>query len=1833
MITNTNKSRPPLCRFCSAGTLDHAEGLCCPRCLRQGDVVGKIAWEIITRGVSTTDTNRAAFLVSGLSAKFLEGMIRKMPEDKKIHGKNVLFKLHPLADEDLRVTPPAEESRKPPAHWRNSDEADIIVFVPTEDDEETAGGTLNTIPPIDEREIVSQIQDWCNVFEGSEDDLAYIRMLLLGLNKSGICNSLEMWTDFVLTLKDQSHDPSSNIPDRVQMAAHALRIPISGIERLPSPDDVKLKKVKDTTFSRAFKDARKIAGGYARLIKPNKNQDRVDVSKIRETMSKISQEEETKLKDELIYIENLLNDASDILPNSWLPSQREFCENVRWNPTGKRVFGGKQVAKSDLGTETLKFIEGNYPDRVATEDIDVLNEMKGSMSREPRRKEIDFLVRWENEIERDAPRDLANRWYRHINRYVVEGNDLLMLLLDAVEELVKIGKRRKTLKLSDPRILVRSIRHKRKSYWKERDPETLRLFRFDMNAIKGITSNSILWDIDIDEDCVGSKRLEPAIRRKVELDIYLIDYEGSSSLERDRSSLAMCPHVSVRWQQMSRKKRAPISCALPGDISALASADSKKASLHRKLKFNSRLDSDVGAGLGISLDQVSSFDDVLGGDNGRMFCVTAETDDDIVKEIQEYLSMLEAEGLESKNISMVDQALRDFDSLYRKAITKIWVNVEDAFIDDVIIEQATAFGNLCKVCTRCVPSSKGAGRRVQSLIAEIGIVRCDEAKELVILAAWHPFRLAEKRAKIIRFSKFISSILASMATQKTYTAITFDRQRRSIESWYFPRVVVIDNIKMIAIEDVGGYSLMAPLDSSAENQRSVERLARSAATMFMDCIDEYLEVFSHKTSSLVIGIYKSESKSLLQHVISLLEHKMGINHRFHCDIVLIHSDERELSEIYKTQNYRLAIGSDREVDNLERLTVGAKLSGEILHNSKLVQDIDVILAYNLISQESKSDWICEKIFPDSGIQDDYAPEGAQLLQRRDDANAKEVGIYLVSEVLPQAVQEYQDLLYEIPDAIIPDDRHATLVRRAQFSDSRIQKSICDLHKLAKWVVTFDDLISKKLLQNADIEIIRDISDPSVGRKLIVSSLELDERLIKNVQDNLVTACDISDNEAKKLALVMLRDIHEISGRKLLSAARYISVSQEVIGLYMMRIVMEACRQKNIENSVWLSLDDCRDWLIPANEKVADVLSVSICDADSGFRIYLQVGEAKFVSSGGVSGAKSEAQAQVRHTVRHLSDMFIDNRDLQSRKAWCSRLYDLLSSQCDLSSLLPKEDRRTSFIHSLIGGNVSFGICGDAVISIQDEHDVSPTLKGDKENEHIRFHVLPTSVVCSTLRDSECEDLLSTYHLNEANWYFGDCTSEQDDGYSGSAAFLGQEDALAEERESYGVPKQNVKILHVDGGDEGELSHVEVTRGSEEDTESVDVRNDIMPRLIVDALLGIREREVGFVGDTHLNEWAESMCAEVKNALEDFNMYARFHEKKFRLTPNGVLITFCGHPTLTVAKVQRRTSELLTTYGIEVVYIQPGRGTISLSIKREPRVPVPLASTWLSAPWPKDELGSLTSLVIGVREDDGSSLLLNFSDEFGGYAHHGPHTLIAGETGSGKGILIQSFLLQLVSFNDPKDVNLIMIDGKSGVEFSWLKGLPHMREKIVTDVKRAQETFLRLNQEMKARYELFESEGVEDIVRYNAKVTSEKQIPRIFLVHDEMGSWMAQEKDYRDTVLSSVSSLGMMARAAGIHLILITQRADADAIPTRLRDNMNNRLCLKVQNSTGSRMVLNGDGAERLLGKGHLACKLANQSMPSGQEFFIVQVPYAGPEEIEKLVEAVRSHWGLAESVS
>ena len=224
--------------------------------------------------------------------------------------------------------------------------------------------------------------------------------------------------------------------------------------------------------------------------------------------------------------------------------------------------------------------------------------------------------------------------------------------------------------------------------------------------------------------------------------------------------------------------------------------------------------------------------------------------------------------------------------------------------------------------------------------------------------------------------------------------------------------------------------------------------------------------------------------------------------------------------------------------------------------------------------------------------------------------------------------------------------------------------------------------------------------------------------------------------------------------------------------------------------------------------------------------------------------------------------------------------------------------------------------------------------------------------------------------------------------------------------------------------------------------------------------------------------------------------------------------------------------------------------------------------------------------------------------------------MAGATGSGKSVLIQAILLDIAATNNQELAQIILIDPKMGVDYSALEDLPHMREPIVTTRERATEVLEALVEEMETRYRLFATARARDLTTFNAKAVPGDRLPMLFLVHDEFADWMLDD-GYKGAVSAAVQRLGVKARAAGIHLLFAAQRPDKDVMPMQLRENLGNRLILKVASEATSKIALDRPGAELLLGKGHLAAKLNGE-----QGLVFAQAPFLSDDDIESAVKAI-----------
>ncbi|MDK7376604.1 DNA translocase FtsK 4TM domain-containing protein [Peptoniphilus harei] len=232
----------------------------------------------------------------------------------------------------------------------------------------------------------------------------------------------------------------------------------------------------------------------------------------------------------------------------------------------------------------------------------------------------------------------------------------------------------------------------------------------------------------------------------------------------------------------------------------------------------------------------------------------------------------------------------------------------------------------------------------------------------------------------------------------------------------------------------------------------------------------------------------------------------------------------------------------------------------------------------------------------------------------------------------------------------------------------------------------------------------------------------------------------------------------------------------------------------------------------------------------------------------------------------------------------------------------------------------------------------------------------------------------------------------------------------------------------------------------------------------------------------------------------------------------------------------------------------------------------------------------------------------------------PHLLIAGATGSGKSVCINSIITSVIYKSSPKDVKLMLIDPKV-VELSVYNGIPHLLIDVVTNPKKAAFALNWAVDEMEKRYEAFAENHVRDLKGYNKKMMAEgkedEKLPKILIIVDELADlMMVASKEIEEYI----ARLAQKARAAGMHLILATQRPSVDVITGTIKANVPSRIAFAVASSVDSRTILDMGGAEKLLGKGDMLFYPSKYPKPKR-----IQGAFISDEEVERLVDFVKSN--------
>lgn len=314
----------------------------------------------------------------------------------------------------------------------------------------------------------------------------------------------------------------------------------------------------------------------------------------------------------------------------------------------------------------------------------------------------------------------------------------------------------------------------------------------------------------------------------------------------------------------------------------------------------------------------------------------------------------------------------------------------------------------------------------------------------------------------------------------------------------------------------------------------------------------------------------------------------------------------------------------------------------------------------------------------------------------------------------------------------------------------------------------------------------------------------------------------------------------------------------------------------------------------------------------------------------------------------------------------------------------------------------------------------------------------------------------------------------------------------------------------------------------------------------------------------------------------------------------------------VSRIVNLTDDIalnLAAAGIRMEAPIPGKSAIGIEVPNREAGSVMLREVVGAAEFEKSE----SKLSFGLGKDiSGKAVITDIAKM--------PHLLIAGATGSGKSVCINTLIVSLLYKAKPEEVRLLMIDPKV-VELSIYNGIPHLLIPVVTDPKKAAGALNWAVQEMNDRYKLFAAAGVRDLKGYNQAVEQKgdgsiAKLPQIVIIVDELADlMMVASGEVEDTICR----LAQMARAAGLHLIIATQRPSVDVITGLIKANIPSRIAFNVSSGTDSRTILDMNGAEKLLGKGDMLFYPVGNSKPVR-----IQGAFISDHEVESIVEFLKT---------
>ena len=1490
-------------------------------------------------------------------------------------------------------------------------------------------------------------------------------------------------------------------------------------------------------------------------------------------------------------------------PQTWNDASAALAE-LEWDRDKvDQLFTGIKTKKISLAQETLDFYEEKDPDLLDKSDREYLELLGAQTKKTPSDDDRDFYDRHRSLLVEARP--LKSKWDRFIFGSSIECTDLLVGLLTALQR----------LKAAAPNWAGKK---KLRIEWNARgraaqlavNADVATLFSLRYRGLQELFGNRVEWHVDPlfkyaefledqkSRDRKRYQRNESSSRAalRIRLDVHLLIGEDDTAEE-----------FAVQVEYAGRPDA--VSASLPDDLRRLISAPFTSLQVQRVRA------SKKGQAQRIAIEDAASFEAAFARDAGS-FVPPVSAIKRFDREWAEALDRMQ-HRLRNEDLQHVRAAWERFSPLYKQALADYAGEGCGAVS---LQQQAEAYAHLLRILEP-LSNDEVVRRELLEPVLRLGVVSIDDEPACAVIAPWNPMRLAAISTKARSVGRLFQHMLEVDEIEVGDERLFFQEMATELAHPYYPEVVVGysrgEPILLSVTDTLDDYSL-AEMPVSHTGIAKTNEDPADGAKRVRDVVARYLDLQPHENASLSVALFECDSAGLPLAAVGALTTLQ--ESEVHCNVTLRHRDRRSLQRVYNDllelsdADPDALVASETSRNFMAKLRVGIHVDSPGRVADTDCRQVDIAYLQDVVARRARVVWKQMPITASSvAIANHVPPRWAYKAPTTSESATR----YLTCPEQPAEGWAHVAAVAAVVERQAAAAGHCRLpVRSISLSDAAIRHAFEDAHNLAEWVVNYDDLLDPEQLRHQQVQVIRYQKDKSNGRNIIVSSTARSrvlEVLVRRRLEEL--GLGLTAEQLSYLVGYLVAEAIRISGEIVLRASKRGISAGELIGVVLSASLV---REELADSSIaCFFLDDYAAWLGEKEEGIADLLFLSF-DPNEPSRIRVVVSEAKYVGSRNTSDAKKTSRRQVEATVSKINEALFENPGRLDRDLWLSRLSDLMLDAVKSPREAGQYDQAR---RALREGKVEIDLRGyshvfvtDAESQVGSDQEPLPERCGPHSLQEV-FSIEDTREMLRALAQKAPVADIRARAGDQRPW-----SEQQWRVPAARPTWMNPEDASdpgpvtprpQSDDDGGSTPRPGRK------GQDAPLpvkESVVVAPAPPPQDHLLAFRTSTPAPVSFEGLLA--SRVTSTLSDEQALDWLDAAGKSLQRALVGWGFQAKILGT--RLTPNAGLIRLLGSDQLETKDVESNRHRLLTTHSLNVLSVTPRPGEVVVAVERANRQVVSQWDVWKRVPQRVSDRVNL-SFLVGLREIDGEPLFLNLGDGFAGQPNHAPHTLIAGTTGSGKSILIQNLIVDIAITNDPSLAKIYCIDPKMGVDYSALEGLPHFAEPLVTEQDRAVEILEQLVGEMDNRYRLFAKlKGVRNLQDYNQRVTGEERLAAIFLVHDEFAEWMLTDT-YKDAVSSTVKRLGVKARAAGIHLFFAAQRPDKDVLPPQLRDNLGNRLILRVEGEGTSEISLGQKGAERLLGKGHVAARLPNEN-----DLIYAQVPWLSASDVEEIVAVLKA---------